>query len=155
VLGEEFGDRDVVFKELGHRGVQVLLQSRIKELRYCDVVGGGAATVQELSDSHIVGALVKELGHRNVVGIKELSHSRVEVVDEVSPVLAMVSGEKLVKELSHCNIVAVQVLGHSDTILAVVKELSDSDIVGAEELRDDVIKELGHRDIVLFKVLGK
>jgi hypothetical protein len=75
-------------------------------------------------------------------------------MSKVDFVLAMVGGYHFVEELSDCNVVRGEVLGHSDAIFTL-EELGHSDIVGVEELADDVVKELSHRDVVILKEHGK
>ena len=89
--------------------------------------------MQELCDSHIVGALIEELGHSDIVGLKELRHSCVEVVGQINSMLVMVGGKDFIEELSDGDVVVGEVLCHSNAILSL-KELGYSDVVRVEEL---------------------
>ena len=152
-LRQKLGDGDVVFEELGHCGVEVLAHGLVEELGHSDIIGT-ARSMEELGDGNIVGALVHELSYRHVIGCEELGDSGVQVIGQIHAVLELVGRHYLVQELCHSNVIISKILSDSDAILAL-QELGHGNVVGAEELRDNVVEELGHRDVVLVQELGK
>ena len=75
-------------------------------------------------------------------------------MSQVHAVLLMEGRHYLVQELGHSNVIGSKILSDSDAILAL-QELGHGNVVGVEEFRDNVVKELGHRDVVLVQELGK
>lgn len=69
---------------------------------------------------------------------------------EVESVLFMEGWDHFVEELGHSDVIAMQVLGNC-TAVFTIQELGHSDVVRIQELRDNVIKELCNRDIVLIE----
>ena len=73
---------------------------------------------------------------------------------EIPAVLLVVGRDDLVEELGDGDVVTGEILGNGDTVLAF-EELGGGDIVGREELGDDIVEELGDRDVILLQELGK
>ena len=79
--------------------------------------------------------------------MEELGDSGIKVVGKIMADGIVIGRQDIVEELSHSDIVVGKVLGHCDSILTV-EELSHRDIVLGKELVNNVVKELGNRDII-------
>ena len=160
---EEFADSKVVLKEFSDRNIVVR-----EELCHCDIIllqEVRHCGVQELSHGRIVVCLRQKLRDRDVI-LKELGDCSVQVL-----------AHSLIQELCHGDIIGasrtVQEFRDCHIIRALLHELSDSNVIGIQELcdrsikivseihavlfvvgGDDLVEELGDGDIVASKVLG-
>ena len=74
---------------------------------------------------------------------------------QVDAVSLMVGRKNLVEELGDGDVITGQVLGHGDAVFGVAEELGHRDVVGREELGNDVVEEFGDGDVVLLQERGK